>query len=953
LVGFATLTVLAGVSAANPFANLTYRILAPLPAGVRETWVDTLEAFGGIDSSAVLQAPRIPTELADGGNVTWFNVTSDGNGAVSFDLPTYRADFLEEALGTAVSMQGWALATFVVSQESLLFVNCLNVDSFYVDGIQYVGDKYALNFWFSSSSPDTFLTWPLHLSAGTHHLKVHLTDTFFQCSVRPSPLRTPSDALYPLHAESSYARSFNPGLSTLYPDVVNGTLAGGWVSVLLGNAGDSPLASSSVQVTSVSPSGNTIKADDTAPPFSELQPGQVFPTTVHLLQSGPIRCNSSGQVEVELSFAATDASGAATRASFAVSLDCKSFPSSPYRFTFLDGSGAVQYAEAIPPAAPCASAPITAGARATREVARCPLLFSTHGAGVDGSSVSWVNAYHAQSVAWILLPSGTRAFGYDWQGPARMNGLAAAAAFAADLPGVPDSARAAYAVDTDRVLFSGHSMGGHGCLVFSTHYTDVALASMCTAGWIKMYEYILYAANIGHSFTDASMRGILRSAVVDYDTDVFAPHLKGVPTLVRMGGNDTNVSPWNLRRFARIVAQHNGDPASVPVNEIPGQPHWWGGVVDDAFMQSYIDTHIYATKKPSLPASFTVVANGLWGTGRGGIKVLQQRVTRRLSTIGVDVQRGTALMITMSTRNVRRFGFTRTDLLFDADGLGRPHVAVSLVVDGAEFRLDTIPTVDTAHFCFVGNNNSAVSSHPTWQLCSGSSWTETERSEQSYGPVRQVLNGPLVAVFASESNSSRYQAVGIANQLMVQTHAAVRVLSDSDAVRLSSSDPSWLTATNFIIVGAPTSSEFLRLLMGSAQLSPSGRSASGPMLSLARTMQFEPTNISLNGAVYAQPGIGVLAFGAILPQQRAPMRGPGLDAYASPTGGLVAVVAGTDDDGVAAAAALFPRLSNMEVPDFVVLDAKRSKWQGAGGFLATGFWGHSWGVEQAMSYIDV
>lgn len=38
----AALGALTRASPASPFANLTFRVLAPLPAGVRETWVDTV-----------------------------------------------------------------------------------------------------------------------------------------------------------------------------------------------------------------------------------------------------------------------------------------------------------------------------------------------------------------------------------------------------------------------------------------------------------------------------------------------------------------------------------------------------------------------------------------------------------------------------------------------------------------------------------------------------------------------------------------------------------------------------------------------------------------------------------------------------------------------------------------------------------------------------------------------
>ncbi len=69
-----------------------------------------------------------------------------------------------------------------------------------------------------------------------------------------------------------------------------------------------------------------------------------------------------------------------------------------------------------------------------------------------------------------------------------MNGWSALASFVALLPGVPVDVSSDYAADPSRVLFAGHSMGGHGCLVFSTAYTDRATGIACAAGWITMYQ---------------------------------------------------------------------------------------------------------------------------------------------------------------------------------------------------------------------------------------------------------------------------------------------------------------------------------------------------------------------------------------------------------------------------------------------------------------------------------
>jgi hypothetical protein len=145
-----------------------------------------------------------------------------------------------------------------------------------------------------------------------------------------------------------------------------------------------------------------------------------------------------------------------------ISLLCKEFsPNQPFTFTFLGFDGSVQYSAVIPPLTTCDS--LSAG---------CPILFSTHGATVDASSPTWTGAYQPQTQAWVLLPTNRGAFGFDWQGPGRVDGLVALASFVANLPGVPPALRSVYAANPRSIFFAGHSMGGHGCLVFSTAYAD-------------------------------------------------------------------------------------------------------------------------------------------------------------------------------------------------------------------------------------------------------------------------------------------------------------------------------------------------------------------------------------------------------------------------------------------------------------------------------------------------
>ena len=56
-----------------------------------------------------------PSELADGGNVTWSSALADANGNVQLTFPTIRFDNLAWSFGNYLfGVQGWALGTTIV-----------------------------------------------------------------------------------------------------------------------------------------------------------------------------------------------------------------------------------------------------------------------------------------------------------------------------------------------------------------------------------------------------------------------------------------------------------------------------------------------------------------------------------------------------------------------------------------------------------------------------------------------------------------------------------------------------------------------------------------------------------------------------------------------------------------------------------------------------------------------
>ena len=64
---------------------------------------------------------------------------------------------------------------------------------------------------------------------------------------------------------------------------------------------------------------------------------------------------------------------------------------------------------------------------------------------------------------------------------------------------------------------------------------------------------------------------------------------------------------------------------------------------------------------------------------------------------------------------------------------------------------------------------------------------------------------------------------------------------------------------------------------------------------------------------------------------------------------LELVIWGYDDLGLRQAARLVPLLTGSGQPDFVIV-SKKSRWQGANGALAMGFFDYSWNVSKASFF---
>eukprot|EP01121_Diplochlamys_sp_Union-15-3_P012851 TRINITY_DN3907_c0_g1_i1.p1 TRINITY_DN3907_c0_g1~~TRINITY_DN3907_c0_g1_i1.p1 ORF type:complete len:881 (+),score=163.93 TRINITY_DN3907_c0_g1_i1:359-2644(+) len=757
--------------------------------------------------------------------------------------------------------QGWALGDFEVTVADTYLVSVSGVSQYYVDEILLKGDNYYANM----------ATYPVFLSSGIHTFYIPFTGdegASFNVGIYENPV----SAIIPQYL-----------IELIQPDIIvfadSTTLSAPYLTTSITNAWpDRWLENVSVAVSDPDAPVRIIEQS-----YLDLAPRQTRQLQFMAEIDDNITCVPiKDDYRSTFSFNITVSATSTLPIEITITLYCVHW-GDPYSFTYIDFDGTVQYAAAWPPFSSCNSS-----------VSGCPILITFHGASVVVGPI-WTRSYQRQNYTWILYPTNRSYYGFDFQGPGRENSLKALDVFATTLPGVPSSIKNQYIADQYKLIYAGHSMGGHGCWAISTKHADRALAVAPAAGWIKMQFYLPYIARVGESFSSPYLLSILEASIAEDNTDFYTRNLVGLPLLVRMGGVDHNVPPYHLRRMARIVDQLSGNPNLVEVSEVPGKDHWFDGVVDGPVMQDFFNRNLKYTL-PALPTQFTVsTMNPASFGGRGGMKILQFHIPYRAGFINVDKS---GVIWKLKTQNIRRFGFYTLDTLeFPTQGI---------VLDGVQFS-GPPRLLPEYHFCKL----TAVSS---WTYCNNASLS-TERGPSTYGPLIQVLQGPLLIVFGTKGTVSQVQnrisvAVFISNFLWYQGRYSIRIVDDINL-------PGDYTHFNLLLLGGPEDNFLTEKIASTLPVSFAGRA------------------FTIDGNTYFDTPKTGIAFLA-----------PGL----SPDR-LLAVFSGTDDIGFQKSWQLLPMKSAETMPDYAVAGPTWG-WQGSGGLLAAGFWSNKWEFDPNSGYIQ-
>ncbi|KAG9321131.1 hypothetical protein KVV02_005257 [Mortierella alpina] len=628
----------------------------------------------------------------------------------------------------------------------------------------------------------------------------------------------------------------------------------------------------------------------------------------------------------------------------------------PYKYTFLDFDGTVQYAAAIPPSHPTSN-PLDSA----------PVLVSLHGAGVEvDQSPFWLSEYTQRERTWIVLPTGRSPWGYDWHGASMQNVASAIESLANGLYGIPEHLKGLPGMrpDPERLLIAGHSNGGQGAWFMVTHFPDKAIAATPAAGYVNIKQYVPFTGWLSNSYTDSHLRGLLEASIIEFDNDVHMSNTVGIPILARTGGADDNVPPLNSRKLVRLGQENAHNLSAISLSEIPGAGHWFEGVLHDNVMQAFLNQHLHdntiahsedqedratAVTHPRFPLEFEITVLNPAGIGsRGGIQVEQLRLPYRQvkGTVKVKIvkdeqrERNYEQWNTwiVETTNVRRLRFLDSPSL----RLRRGQVS-TLILDGVRFDIGqndgafSLATLSLGSFLREGTNKG-----PRWQFMSSSEWIKTERHRETYGPAIQILEKKVVVVVGTHFNNSQTEGAGgqgkspfarafdriaklVSHDIYLYGRGDAEIITDKEYLaRIENALPDTeVERPNLVLIGDHHQNSVTKLVLAQTEQKVAINSQEGLVV-------VQPGSDPVVETEYRQPGTGLLMI-----------RPWG-------THNLAMVIAGLDVQGVETAARLFPKRTGLLVPDWVVTGPEMA-WKGAGGILAAGYWGNRWEYLPHMS----
>jgi pimeloyl-ACP methyl ester carboxylesterase len=894
-----------------------------------------LAAENASQPSASMQTSleSFPSENGPSGRTVWaVGVQDESTNSVSINF-TEAAQQAGRLLATnpgELPPSGWAFGDFTLNASAAILIRC---DTYFMlddDAILWTPDAYN-----DGRSVNVF-----HLEAGKHRIFVKFVTGTFTCDM----FKDSSAARENITAFGGQATPACPVVllsDMLVPDIVEGKFVSPYLAVPVLNVATDSISLHSAQL--VPPiSGLSVDLDSRlngAISRTPIAAGQAFILPLILRQSNTLECQND-VLNISIKLTPMDSQNAllpSVRADLVA--DCRSTRVGGYRVTFPDYDMSIQHMWVAPP-----NTARTTQGRCPKS--GCPVMLSLHGADVVigpiwGHTYSFGNKTDGWTFpypAWLVQPSNRHRYGTDWQAQGYDNAVVALDYVAKHTPGLWNSdEQAALRPDLDRLLVTGHSMGGHGCMVFSTHEPDRLLASACVAGWTSQRRYV--RINVGlRGYVE---NGMAQSRMSEHDADFLSRNLLGVPFKLVYGADDDNVPPTEPQYMQALVDSYSGNKNTVQISELPRTGHWMGQNVPE--LASFFEEHLKEPNDngyllPSLPQMFEFVVAGPSSFGtKGNLKVLQvvdasrpAHFYVRRCPYGIPSLNGTSCEEVLNasfleeatkadavwiikTYNVRRFQFLVPGVR------GRP-LPRAIVLDGGFFDDASFgQSSNDSHRHFCQARPPSDQTLPIWGVCKEDLWESVQRGgpgPTANGPLGNVLRRAPVCIVHGNATGQKTAAVFLANKLYFVSRYAVPTI---DASRTSQDNfPEQCSSANLIFIGHAVDNAEVE-----------ANRCAFPYLRLHQ----ESNGFSLGGFSYTGPSVGLLALGRLK------------------DGRLALLLHGTDASSLAHAVARVPVSSFVDSQDFMVL-GPNAGWEGLSGVLAAGFLDNQWRLSSSSSWAE-
>ncbi|RMZ80312.1 hypothetical protein DV738_g2889, partial [Chaetothyriales sp. CBS 135597] len=515
-----------------------------------------------------------------------------------------------------------------------------------------------------------------------------------------------------------------PG-SLILPDIINGTVASEFASLVVCNTG--PDTVEIVQVSSEHGRGLALLS-----PKILIAPGQSRPVGFSLSQETPSLIPSTivltyRPVRSVVLLNLTTPTEFTQRDFF-----------SPHKLTFAHPSGSVSYAILRPP-------PPSLLRESGYDL---PVMLNLHGAGVDVDGSQTRHSFDAAAdlPCWMLFPTGMSPWASDdWHTWGTM-----------DIYAALEAARrwqlmhwTGPGMTSRGLIVTGHSNGGQGAWHFAMHHPDHVLVAVMASGYTSIQNYVPYSM---WTEADPMQNAVLERALSSFKHELFLDNLQRVPILIQHGTEDDNVPVYHARLMATLGRQRSLNLTFV---ELPGKGHWFDGVMTTPpLLEFYRQVSTPDARFQPVPSNFSFVVGLLdnWSS-KNGIVVDQLESPDSLGKVSVtSITRDRSRVWYLTTSNIRRLHFdhAQTDLWPNAVRLD----------DWPEIiQLDKDFDVDTS---FVSLGNGTWSTEPKFTPSLG------QRTGLQRGAMEAILRtrGPFQLLYSTESELGFEIAVQVSRNLL-------------------------------------------------------------------------------------------------------------------------------------------------------------------------------------------